>query len=76
MVASPDDSSTQNSLYGVSCKSTTFCVAVGFEDYPASEPEPLIDTWNGSTWSASFCPGSDQQLELPVRGLLHQHYCL
>ena len=41
---------------GVSCKSTTFCVAVGFEDYPTSEPEPLIDTWNGSSWTASSAP--------------------
>jgi hypothetical protein len=50
---SPDRSSTMNYLEGVSCKSTTFCVAVGFEDYPVPEPEPLIDTWNGSSWTAS-----------------------
>ncbi|MFZ0665187.1 MAG: hypothetical protein WAM97_05490 [Acidimicrobiales bacterium] len=52
-MSSPDDSSTMNYLEGVSCKSTTFCVAVGFENYPTPEPDPLIDTWNGSSWSAS-----------------------
>ena len=56
MVASPDDSSTQNSLAWVSCTSPTFCVAVGYEDYPTSEPTPLIDTWNGSSWSAASAP--------------------
>jgi hypothetical protein len=56
MVSSPDDSSTVNSLEAVSCTSSTFCVAVGYEDYPTPEPTPLIDTWNGSSWSATSAP--------------------
>lgn len=36
----------EGQLLGVSCVSTTFCVAVGFG------PGPIVMTYNGSTWTA------------------------
>ncbi len=39
-----------NRLTGVSCVSTTFCVAAGVYGGPSSI-QNLILTWNGSTWS-------------------------
>ncbi|HEV2362299.1 MAG TPA: hypothetical protein VGS21_11395 [Acidimicrobiales bacterium] len=40
-------------LNGVSCTSTTFCVAVG-QGIPMSGPAVgLIETWNGTTWAVT-----------------------
>ncbi len=44
-----------NALTGVSCATATECVAVGYTLYwvlpgPTQQAEPLIGTWNGSTW--------------------------
>jgi len=38
-------------LYGVSCRSTSFCFAVG--DYTITTPHqpPLAETWNGTAWT-------------------------
>jgi hypothetical protein len=55
IVYSPNSSSTQNELSGVSCVSTTFCVAVGFEFASPTTPS-LIESWNGSTWSVVPSP--------------------
>ncbi|MHB8289168.1 MAG: hypothetical protein ACYDEY_08030, partial [Acidimicrobiales bacterium] len=45
--------SQENIINGVSCVSSTFCVAVGFFDTSAKSYlyQNLILTWNGSTWS-------------------------
>jgi hypothetical protein len=41
-------------VYGVSCKSTTFCMAVGwFTDEPS---EALAMKWNGSSWTVETVP--------------------
>src|ERR1700722_1449905 len=48
-IASP--SPTNNSqLFGTTCATSSFCVAVGFEDLPGTTV-PLIEQWNGSAWS-------------------------
>ena len=46
-------------LSGVSCTSTRDCVAVGWRDVPATDnPVPLVERWNGSTWSTEHTPMS------------------
>ena len=46
-------------LSGVSCTSTRACVAVGWRDVPATnDPVPLVERWNGSTWSTEHTPMS------------------
>jgi hypothetical protein len=40
-------------LHGVSCKSATACVAVGVYLNHSGTTVPLIETWNGTTWTSS-----------------------
>ncbi len=42
--------STDTILNGVSCPSTSFCVAGGFQRQP-SVPEPFFEQWNGTAWT-------------------------
>ncbi|HEY2505276.1 MAG TPA: hypothetical protein VGI58_02080 [Streptosporangiaceae bacterium] len=44
-------------VYGVSCTSATFCTAVGGFLYPNASG-PLVDTWNGTTWTAAALPAT------------------
>jgi hypothetical protein len=47
-------------LYGVSCVTSAFCLAVGqFDDQPgplSGSAGPLLESWNGSRWSGSTTP--------------------
>jgi hypothetical protein len=47
-------------LYGVSCVTSAFCLAVGqFDDQPgplSGTAGPLLESWNGSRWSRSTTP--------------------
>ena len=52
VVASPNHSGA-DSLFGVSCTSATFCVAVGRE-----VARSLIEQWNGQSWSFVGDPGT------------------
>ena len=45
--------SQYNALTGVSCVSTSFCVATGFY-YNSGNKQNLLLTWNGSTWTPDF----------------------
>ena len=57
-VPSPNPaSSTENELYGDSCPTATFCVAVGYQ-YLAGSEQTLIETWDGSTWSITPSPNA------------------
>jgi hypothetical protein len=47
----PTPSSGAASLAGVSCVSTTSCVAVGFVSGSSSAQTPLVETWNGTSWA-------------------------
>ena len=52
IVTSPDTSTTQaNTLYGVSCTSGTFCMAVGTDTNSGGHPQTLAERWNGSAWT-------------------------
>ena len=53
-VPSPNTSTTtDNELYGDSCPTATFCVAVGF-----SGTDTLIETWTGTSWSITPSPNA------------------
>jgi hypothetical protein len=45
-----------SALQSVDCTSSTFCVAVGSYVDTAAHTEPLIETLNGTTWSALAAP--------------------
>jgi len=52
IVPSPDTNTVQpQSLYGVSCTSVTFCVAVGSSQSVAGPTDTLAELWNGTVWS-------------------------
>jgi len=46
----PTPSTTLSLLFGVSCASVTFCVAVG-EYFTSTASAGFIDSWNGKNWS-------------------------
>jgi hypothetical protein len=54
---------TDSELNGVSCPRRNVCFAVGFErtdtlppDFPGGPPAPLIELWNGRSWSIQQSP--------------------
>lgn len=54
----PNGSGTATSpfLQGVSCLTTTDCVAVGWYNYGAFAEETLVEMWDGTSWSLSDSP--------------------
>jgi hypothetical protein len=60
VVPSPNPGSNRyNELYGVSCVTVDFCVAVGTSDASGSHDKLLIEQWNGTSWS--LATGPDEQ---------------
>jgi hypothetical protein len=55
-VAMPNPSKRLNSLSGLSCTSSTFCMAVGSHGW--SNPKTLAETWNGKVWSVVASPNA------------------
>jgi hypothetical protein len=52
----PLDASTTNAnanLAEIACPTTTFCAAVGEYNDTAAHQRPLLETWNGSAWTAA-----------------------
>jgi hypothetical protein len=48
---------SKGGLRSVSCPSTTACVAVGYYyDESQAKNRPLVERWNGSTWTAESAP--------------------
>ena len=68
VIASPNQGTSSNALSGVSCTSSTSCVAVGFSFNTPSTYQTLVETWNGSTWSIVASPnqGTDSNLLIGV----------
>jgi hypothetical protein len=58
---------TNDQLYGVSCPSAVYCIAVGLADSgpgPGSSPaEPVAALWSGSAWSLMQTPDPSDSLE-------------
>ncbi len=65
IVPSPDPSidmnpSPVNELTGVSCTSSTDCVAVGYDlNGPGDDELTLIESWNGSVWKVTPSPNNE-----------------
>jgi len=53
--SSPNKTTGNNDLYGVSCASTTSCKAVG-PYYNGTYYQALIESWNGTSWTISGHP--------------------
>ena len=53
----PNESTSNNVLYGVSCTSSTNCVAVGYTESSGVD-ETLIESWNGSNWAITPSPNN------------------
>ncbi len=59
VVPSPNTSPTVNDdLVGVSCVTSSFCVAVGYSYVSGGYDRSLVETWNGSTWSIAQSPNT------------------
>jgi hypothetical protein len=57
ITASPDQSSSDNELQGVSCTRSTECMAVGwYSSSSGPENQTLIEVWNGTSWSVAPSP--------------------
>ena len=64
VVPTPNPSSTFDEFDGVSCTSATFCAGVGSTQSPLpSTFQPLLETWNGSSWSVA--PSATTTVLLP-----------
>ena len=73
IVPSPNVPNAQNALSGVSCSGPSTCTAVGYSNFASSVNKPLIESWNGSTWS--IVPGPSlppAENAAPGGGILHQ----
>jgi hypothetical protein len=56
---SPDRGNGTNQLFGVSCATNRFCMAVGYSVHPnGSGTRTLIEKWNGTSWSISLSPNT------------------
>ena len=73
IVSAPDKGSGANTLNGVSCTSSTFCVAVG--DYSSYGYDTLVETWNGSHWSITPSPGEDRYTDLYGVSCTSSNFC-
>jgi hypothetical protein len=59
VVSSPDPGSGSNVLDGVTCVSSTNCVAVGFDADASGVDDSLVESWNGSVWTVTSSPSPD-----------------
>jgi hypothetical protein len=70
VVPSPDPGTAADALYGVSCISSTHCVAVGYSSDTSAPSVPvdqtLVETWDGVSWTQQASPnpgGATSQLK-------------
>ena len=61
MTPSANQGTGDNVLNGVTCTSATQCIGVGYDDVGVGQPQALIETWDGTTWTVTPSPstGSD-----------------
>ena len=61
IVPSPNQGSDYNFLYGVSCTSPTYCVAVGDDAVPTElHLDVPMDPWDGIAWSVASSPSQNE----------------
>ena len=59
IITSPNTSTTQsNDFNGVSCASTTFCMAAGYYYNTGGYGQTLIEEWNGTSWNIVASPNT------------------
>jgi hypothetical protein len=61
---SPTEGSASEALLGVSCASSTFCVAVG-----TAKNKPFAERWNGSEWTIASAPNPEGATEARLDGV-------
>jgi hypothetical protein len=70
IVLPPNGTSDQNNiLYGVSCTSSTNCVAVGYQEESNVGVQTLIEIWNGSDWTIMPSPNQGTNLNQSLYGV-------
>jgi hypothetical protein len=57
IVPSPNPSNSLDRLGGVSCTTSTNCVAIGYYVNGSGVPQTLVESWNGTVWSVPPSPG-------------------
>ncbi len=58
IVPSPNTSTADdNELHGVSCLTTTFCIAVGYAEIGSTD-QTVVEQWNGANWSIVTSPNT------------------
>ena len=62
--ASPSEGSASEALLGVSCASSTYCVAVG-----TAAGKPFVERWNGSEWATQSAPNPEGATEATLEGV-------
>ncbi len=58
IVTSPNTSTTQNNLLGVTCVSASNCWTVGFYVASSGAPQTLIEHWDGTAWAIVPSPNA------------------
>src|SRR5437867_3310128 len=58
IVTSPNTSTTQNNLLGVTCVSASDCWAVGSYVAGSGAPRTLIEHWDGTAWAIVTSPNA------------------
>ncbi len=76
LVGSPNTASTDNQLASVSCVNKWFCVAVGTGNWDRTDPHPLIESWNGATWSIVPGPNLGPKATLGSVSCTSRAFCL
>ncbi len=56
VVSSPSPGNNGDTLDGISCTSTAWCVAVGSYTDGPGYGDPLVERWNGKTWAVAPNP--------------------
>jgi hypothetical protein len=59
----------RSSLYGVSCTSSTACIAVGEFENSSEQVVPLAEWWNGTKWTAQEPPNPTGAKEAFLKGV-------
>jgi len=69
VVATPDTSTTlDNVLGGVSCLTSSFCVAVGNASNGTAD-QALVEEWNGATWTTMTTPNPPSSVSASLSGV-------
>ena len=67
-VPSPNQGGLDNSLNGVTCMSSTRCVAVGSANNGTAD-QTLIEQWNGATWTIVPSPDTSSNVDNALSGV-------